>query len=58
MEKEDYRKEEPFEQMIVKAFYLLLSEDRYRLSYVVAQELYNKICDILLLVPTAITYVK
>lgn len=58
MEKEGYRKEEQFEQMIVQAFYSLLSENGYRLSYVMAQELYNKICGILLLVPTAITYVK
>ena len=37
------RKEEALEQLIVYAFQMLLSEDEYKLSYLKAQELYNKI---------------
>ena len=55
MQKEDdERREEELERMIMQAFHSLLSEEEYRLSYAMAQELYNRICKVLLLVPTII----
>ncbi len=53
-EEENERREEPMERMIVQAFHSLLAEEEYRLSYAMAQELYNRICRVLLLVPTII----
>jgi len=47
-------KEEQLEKMIVYALHFLLSEDEYTMSYVMAQELYNRICTILLLVPSSL----
>lgn len=53
---EEKRKEEQFENLIVHAFQMLLSEDEYTLSYAMAQELYNRICILLFLVPTVIRF--
>ena len=47
-------KEEQLEKMIVYALHFLLSEDEYTMSYAMAQELYNRICTILLLVPSSL----
>ncbi|MBQ6844814.1 MAG: hypothetical protein IJO60_09300 [Agathobacter sp.] len=51
---EDERKEEQLEKMIVYALHSLLSEDEYTMSYAMAQELYNRICTILLLAPSSL----
>ena len=53
-EEEDERKEEQFGVTIRHAFQMVLSEEEYSMSHTTAQNLYNKICAILLLIPTAI----
>lgn len=52
---EEKKREDALERMIIQAFHSFLSDEEYRLSYEMAQKLYNKICSILFLVPTTIT---
>lgn len=52
---EEKKREDALERMIIQAFHFFLSDEEYRLSYEMAQKLYNKICSILFLVPTTIT---
>lgn len=43
-----------FNILIFNVFQMMLSEEEYQMTHTKAQELYNKICKILFLVPTAI----
>lgn len=51
---EENREDKHFGMVIFNAFQMLLSEDEYTMSHTTAQDLYNKICAVLRLVPTAI----
>ena len=44
-----------FNILIFSVFQMMLSEEEYQMTHTKAQELYNKICSILFLVPTTIT---
>ena len=44
-----------FNILIFNVFQMMLSEEEYQMTHTKAQELYNKICSILFLVPTTIT---
>ena len=43
-----------FDNLIFCVFQMMLSDEKYQMSHTKAQELYNKICKILFLVPTQI----
>lgn len=43
-----------FNTLIFNVFQMMLSEEEYQMTHTKAQELYNKICKILFLVPTPI----
>lgn len=43
-----------FDKSVFYAFQMMLTEEEYMLTYEKAQELYNKICILLMLVPTRI----
>ena len=51
---EEDERSEALEREIVYAFYTLLLEDEYQMSHERAQELYNRICAIVMLIPTKI----